>query len=46
MGLPNMGDRLAAIELTHSSPQELDAFIRSETERWGVLIKQLGLKAE
>ena len=46
MALPNMGDRLAAIELTHSSPQELDGFIRSETERWGALIKQLGLRAE
>jgi tripartite-type tricarboxylate transporter receptor subunit TctC len=46
MALPNMGDRLAAIELTHSSPQELDGFIRAETERWGALIKQLGLRAE
>ena len=46
MALPNMGERLAAIELTHSSPQELDGFIRSETERWGALIKQLGLRAE
>jgi tripartite-type tricarboxylate transporter receptor subunit TctC len=46
MALPNMGDRLAAIELTTSTPQELDAFIRGETERWGTLIKQLGLKAE
>ena len=46
VALPNMGDRLAAIELTTSSPQELDGFIRGETERWGTLIKQLGLKAE
>jgi tripartite-type tricarboxylate transporter receptor subunit TctC len=46
MALPNMGDRLAAIELTHSTPQELDQFIRGETERWGALIKQLGLRAE
>jgi tripartite-type tricarboxylate transporter receptor subunit TctC len=46
MALPNMGDRLAAIELTHSTPQELDGFIRGETERWGALIKQLGLRAE
>jgi tripartite-type tricarboxylate transporter receptor subunit TctC len=45
-GLPNMGDRLAAIELTTSSPEGLDAFIGSETERWSPLIKQLGLKAE
>jgi tripartite-type tricarboxylate transporter receptor subunit TctC len=46
MALPNMGDRLAAIELTHSTPQELDGFIRGETERWGALIKELGLRAE
>ena len=46
VALPGMGDRLAAIELVHSSPQELDSFIRAETERWGALIKQLGLKAE
>src|SRR3984893_17631953 len=46
MALPNMGDRLTAIELTTSSPEELGAFIRAETDRWAPLIKQLGLKAE
>lgn len=46
MALPNMGDRLAAIELMSSTPQELDAFIRGETERWGAVIKKLGLRAE
>ena len=44
--LPGMGDRLAAIELTHSTPEELGAFIKAETDRWGPVIKQLGLKAE
>jgi tripartite-type tricarboxylate transporter receptor subunit TctC len=44
--LPNMGDRLMAIELTHSTPEELAAFIKAETERWGPLIKKLGLKGE
>jgi tripartite-type tricarboxylate transporter receptor subunit TctC len=44
--LPNMGDRLMAIELTHSTPEELGAFIKAETERWDPLIKKLGLKAE
>jgi tripartite-type tricarboxylate transporter receptor subunit TctC len=44
--LPNMGDRLMAIELTHSTPEELGDFIKAETERWGPLIKKLGLKAE
>src|SRR5258708_2228494 len=46
MALPNMGDRLMAIELTHSTPEELGDFIRAETARWAPLIKQLGLKAE
>jgi len=44
--LPGMGDRLSAIELTHSTPEELGAFIKAETERWGVAVKQLGLKAD
>lgn len=44
--LPNMGDRLMAIELTHSTPEELGDFIKAETERWAPLIKKLGLKAE
>src|SRR3954469_11163962 len=46
VGLPGMGDRLSAIELTHSSPEELGAFIKAETERWGPVIKGLGLKGE
>jgi tripartite-type tricarboxylate transporter receptor subunit TctC len=44
--LPGMGDRLAAIELTHSTPEELGSFIKAETERWAVVIKKLGLKGE
>jgi tripartite-type tricarboxylate transporter receptor subunit TctC len=46
MALPNMGERLAAIELMATSPAELAAFMRDETERWGALIRKLGLKAE
>jgi tripartite-type tricarboxylate transporter receptor subunit TctC len=46
MALPNMGDRLTAIELVTSTPEQLGAFIRDETDRWAPLIKQLGLKAE
>lgn len=46
MALPGMGDRLSAIELTHSTPEELGAFIKAETERWAVVIKKLGLKGE
>src|SRR5215212_11889829 len=45
MALPNMGDRLAAIELMATTPEELDAFIRVETERWGAVIRKLGLRA-
>jgi tripartite-type tricarboxylate transporter receptor subunit TctC len=44
--MPGLGDRLSAIEITGSTPQELDTFIRSETDRWGPMITQLGLKAE
>jgi tripartite-type tricarboxylate transporter receptor subunit TctC len=46
IALPGMGDRLAAIELMSTSPEELTAHIRSETERWGAVIRKLGLRAE
>jgi len=45
LALP-LGERLAAIDLAASSPEELGDFIRQEMERWGPLIKKLGLKAE
>jgi tripartite-type tricarboxylate transporter receptor subunit TctC len=44
VALPGLGDRLTAIELVSSSPEELDGFIRSEMDRWAPLIDQLGLK--
>ena len=46
MALPNLGERLAAIELLSSSPEELSDFIRGEIDRWSLVIKRLGLKAE
>jgi tripartite-type tricarboxylate transporter receptor subunit TctC len=46
MALPGMGDRLAAIELMATTPEELTAYIKNETDRWGALIRKLGLKAE
>ena len=46
MTLPNLGERLAAIELLSSSPEELSNFIRGEINRWSPVIKRLGLKAE
>jgi tripartite-type tricarboxylate transporter receptor subunit TctC len=46
MALPNLGERLQAIELLSSSPEELATFIRGEIDKWSPLIKQLGLKME
>jgi tripartite-type tricarboxylate transporter receptor subunit TctC len=43
---PDLGERLTAIELVHSTPAELDTFIRSETDRWAPLIKSLNLTIE
>ena len=37
---------MPSIELTSSSPEELVSFIRGEIDRWGPVIKKLGLKAE
>ena len=46
IALPGMGDRLAAIELMATTPEELTTHMKNETDRWGALIRQLGLKAE
>ncbi len=46
MATPDLGERLMAIELTHSTPEELGDFIKGETARWAPLIKKLGLKAD
>jgi tripartite-type tricarboxylate transporter receptor subunit TctC len=43
--LPGLGDRLAAIELVSSTPEELDGFIRTEINKWTPLIHRLGIKA-
>jgi tripartite-type tricarboxylate transporter receptor subunit TctC len=45
LALP-LGERVAAIDLVGSSPEELGAFIRSEINRWTPVIKQLGLKPQ
>ncbi len=45
LALP-LGERLAAIEMVASSPEELGSFIRSEIDRWTPVIKKLGLKPE
>ncbi|MDS1138814.1 tripartite tricarboxylate transporter substrate binding protein [Pusillimonas sp. SM2304] len=46
VALPGLGDRLNAIELVASSPEELGAFIQSEMDRWTPLIQELGLKVD
>jgi len=46
MALPNVGDRLQAIELFSSTPAEAKDFVRSEIDRWGPVIKKLGLSQD
>ena len=48
MKLPETQERLAASGLvpTSSTPEELGTFIRSETAKWGKIIKDIGLKIE
>jgi tripartite-type tricarboxylate transporter receptor subunit TctC len=48
MKLPETQERLSASGLvpTSSTPEELGAFIRSETTKWGKIIKDIGLKIE
>jgi len=46
IGSENLGDRLNAIQLVSSTPEELRDFIAAEIDRWGKLIKQLGIKVE
>jgi tripartite-type tricarboxylate transporter receptor subunit TctC len=46
VAMPGLGDRLTAIEITSSTPEQLDALIRSEMARWTPLILKLGIKAE
>ncbi len=46
--MPDVKDRLAAlgVEPVGSSPEECDAFVRSEMEKWSKVIRAAGLKAE
>jgi tripartite-type tricarboxylate transporter receptor subunit TctC len=45
LALP-LGERVAAIDLAPSTPDELRSFVQREIERWGPVIKKLGLKAQ
>jgi len=42
----DLGERVAAIDLTPSTPDELGAHLRKEIERWSPVIKKIGLKAQ
>jgi tripartite-type tricarboxylate transporter receptor subunit TctC len=40
----DLGERVAAIDVEASTPEQLRAFIQSEIDRWSPVIKRLGLK--
>jgi len=46
LALPEVAERLAAIEMLGSSPEELGTFIRGEIDRWTPIIKKLGIKPD
>jgi hypothetical protein len=46
MAQPNIGERLPAIELISSTREEAREFVRGELDRWGPIIKKLGLKQD
>jgi tripartite-type tricarboxylate transporter receptor subunit TctC len=48
LGTPEVKDRLGSVGLdpVGSSPQQLAAYVRSETDKWAKIIKQVGIKPE
>jgi tripartite-type tricarboxylate transporter receptor subunit TctC len=46
MALPDVGARLPAIELISSTPDQARDFVRGELDRWGPIIRKLGLKQD
>ena len=44
MANPELGDRLASIELVSSTSEFLEQFIQSEVNRWTPVIKELNIK--
>ena len=42
----DLGERVAAIDMTPSTPEELGAHLKKEIDRWSPVIKKLGLKAQ
>ncbi len=43
IALPGLGDRLTAIELVSSTPEELGDFIKSEMDKLSPVVRQIGL---
>jgi tripartite-type tricarboxylate transporter receptor subunit TctC len=46
MAQPSIGERLPAIELYATSREEAKEFVRGELDRWGPVIRKLGLKQD
>jgi tripartite-type tricarboxylate transporter receptor subunit TctC len=48
MKMPEMRERMAAMgsEIVDMSPQQFQAFIRSEAQKWGDIARRVGAKAE
>lgn len=44
--MPIVKERLSDFDLISMKPEEFTAFIKAESERWGKVIKSLGLRAE
>lgn len=42
----DLGERVAAIDIAPSSPEELGVHLKKEIDRWTPVIKKLGLKAQ
>jgi len=42
----DLGERVAAIDLTPSTPDELGAHLKKEIDRWSPVIKKLGIKSQ
>jgi tripartite-type tricarboxylate transporter receptor subunit TctC len=48
LAMPDVRDRfaVAGLEPAGTTPQELTAYLRSETDKWAKIIKQVGIKPE
>ena len=46
MAIPDIDEKLPGIEMFSSSSEEAKSFVKSEINRWGPVIKKLGLKQD